>query len=128
DGDGKITQDEVVRLSIALAGVAPQESEENRRKRVDDVVAERMKPDLDHDGVIDAAEIIAYARQRAGAASSGGANAAIEAALTFDADGDGKVTLAEYEAAAARVFRAIDTDGDGVVSKDEIDAYRRPAR
>jgi Ca2+-binding EF-hand superfamily protein len=123
DGDGRVTRDEVVRLSVALAGVGSHESDENRRKRVDDAVAERMMPDLDHDGVIDAAEIIAYARHRASAASSGGAVAAIEAALTLDADG--KVTLGEYEAAAERVFRAIDTDGDGIVSWDELDAFRR---
>jgi Ca2+-binding EF-hand superfamily protein len=131
DSDGLVTRDEVVKLAIALgwpAPAMPREDEARRRKRIENEIAERMKPDLDHNGVIDAEEMMAYAKQRAEARpfnSTADPGLVLDTALMLDADGDGKVTLAEYEAAAEGVFRAVDTDGDGVVSKDEIEAYRR---
>lgn len=39
----------------------------------------------------------------------------------FDADGDGKVTLEEFNAGHAKMFEMMDTDGDGVLSGDELD-------
>ena len=57
--------------------------------------------------------------------------AAMRDALTFekmDADKDGKVTMAEYQAAMAKVtetrFKAMDTNGDGVLSKEEVENSR----
>jgi len=40
----------------------------------------------------------------------------------FDADHDGKVSLAEYEAGRAMSFKRMDTDGNGSLSFAEIDA------
>lgn len=42
-----------------------------------------------------------------------------------DADRDGAVTAAEFQADAARFFRYLDTNGDGVVDASEIQAYER---
>lgn len=38
----------------------------------------------------------------------------------YDADGDGKVTLEEFNAGHAEKFKMMDTDGDGVLSGDEL--------
>lgn len=38
----------------------------------------------------------------------------------FDTDGDGKVTLEEFNAGHAKMFQKMDTDGDGVLSGDEL--------
>lgn len=38
----------------------------------------------------------------------------------MDADADGRVSLAEYQAYLLRGFRALDADGDGVVSRAEL--------
>jgi len=42
-----------------------------------------------------------------------------------DADHDGALTPAEFQADAARAFRLYDTNGDGVVDGFEIQAYER---
>ena len=48
-----------------------------------------------------------------------------QAALRImDADGDGRVSVAEHAAAAARMFSTMDRDGDGQVTVDEMAATR----
>jgi hypothetical protein len=42
-----------------------------------------------------------------------------------DADHDGAITLAEFQADAERAFRLYDNDGDGVLNGLEIQAYER---
>jgi beta-glucosidase-like glycosyl hydrolase len=43
----------------------------------------------------------------------------------IDADGDGKLTLQEFQAAHERIFKAMDTDHDGTVTFEEIQAFIR---
>jgi predicted lipid-binding transport protein (Tim44 family) len=48
----------------------------------------------------------------------------------MDADGDGTVSLQEFQAAHERIFKAMDADHDGTVSFEEMQAFMRgtPAR
>jgi hypothetical protein len=41
----------------------------------------------------------------------------------MDADGDGTVSLQEWQAAQERVFKAMDTDHDGTVTFEEMQAF-----
>jgi hypothetical protein len=43
----------------------------------------------------------------------------------MDADGDGTVSLQEFQAAHERIFKAMDTDHDGTVSPEEMQAFIR---
>jgi Ca2+-binding EF-hand superfamily protein len=43
----------------------------------------------------------------------------------MDADGDGKISLQEFQAANERIFRAMDTDHDGTVTFEEMQAFIR---
>jgi Ca2+-binding EF-hand superfamily protein len=47
--------------------------------------------------------------------------------LAMDENGDGSVTLDEFNAHVERVLRTIDTDGDGSLSDNELKAYRTQA-
>jgi hypothetical protein len=41
----------------------------------------------------------------------------------MDANGDGKLTLEEWQAAQERIFKAMDTDHDGTVTFEEMQAF-----
>ncbi len=41
----------------------------------------------------------------------------------MDANGDGKLSLEEWQAAHERIFKAMDTDHDGTVSFEEMEAF-----
>jgi EF-hand domain pair len=41
----------------------------------------------------------------------------------MDADGDGTVSLQEWQAAHERIFKAMDTDHDGTISFEEMQAF-----
>jgi EF hand domain-containing protein len=43
----------------------------------------------------------------------------------MDADGDGKLSLQEFQAAHERIFKAMDTDHDGTVTLEEMLAFMR---
>jgi hypothetical protein len=43
----------------------------------------------------------------------------------MDADGDGKLTLQEFQAAHERIFKAMDTDHDGTGTFEEMQAFMR---
>ena len=45
----------------------------------------------------------------------------------MDADGDGTLSLQEFQAAHERIFKAMDTDHDGTVSPEEMQAFMRGA-
>ena len=41
----------------------------------------------------------------------------------MDADGDGKLTLQEWQTAHERIFKEMDTDHDGTVTLEEMEAF-----
>jgi Ca2+-binding EF-hand superfamily protein len=43
----------------------------------------------------------------------------------MDADGDGKLSLQEFQAAHERIFKAMDADKDGSVTLEEMEAFIR---
>ena len=43
----------------------------------------------------------------------------------LDANGDGKLSLEEFQAAHERIFKAMDADHDGTVSFEEMQAFMR---
>jgi Ca2+-binding EF-hand superfamily protein len=43
----------------------------------------------------------------------------------MDPDGDGTVSLEEFQAAHARIFKAMDADKDGTVSQEEMLVFMR---
>ena len=43
----------------------------------------------------------------------------------MDSDGDGTVSLQEFQAAHEKIFKAMDTDKDGTLTLDEIQAFMR---
>ena len=43
----------------------------------------------------------------------------------IDSDGDGTVSLQEFQAAHEKIFKAMDTDKDGTLSLEEIQTFMR---
>lgn len=73
--------------------------------------------DLDHDGVLSAAE----ASPPAAMGNMRGAGRSMERA---DANRDGAITLEEYHAMTATRFARLDANHDGTVTTDELQAMR----
>jgi Ca2+-binding EF-hand superfamily protein len=128
NADGAVTLDEAkeawmlttMRTGIALVVGAPSAS---MNKQIEAAAVKTMQTDTNKDGRIDAAEMLAVARQATAAGVQ--MSPVMAAALYVDEDGDGRTTLAEFLKPAEALFRKIDTNGDGVVSAEELAAYRK---
>jgi Ca2+-binding EF-hand superfamily protein len=46
----------------------------------------------------------------------------------MDSDGDGTISLQEYQAAQEKIFKAMDADKDGTVSFEEMQAFMQGTR
>ena len=46
----------------------------------------------------------------------------------MDSDGDGTITLQEFQAAHERIFKAMDANKDGRLTLDEVRAFREGRR
>ena len=77
--------------------------------------------DANHDGVVSHAEFDAFRQRNAAAADSGDPFARVGAHWFehADADGDGRVTMAEAAARPLELFDTADIDHDGIVSVNE---------
>lgn len=129
DGDGIVTRAEVVqvetrRLRSARKDPRLAQDELSILQRIDQAADLRMRADLNKDGRIDWPEMQAFAKQ-APALSELSFEPTFRMIMSFDKDGDGAVTIEEFDHAAERVFHAIDVDKDGTLSNNEIAAFRR---
>jgi Ca2+-binding EF-hand superfamily protein len=128
DGDGNVTKDEITaamqpraRQLIQANGVQFEPSAQQVRLQLDKLVGDALKPDTDGDGIITAAEVAQEAQRQADQAGLGWQQSATQLVpMTLDADGDGAVSLAEYEAAVRVQFDKIDQDRDGRISAGEF--------
>jgi len=87
------------------------------------VAAEFKARDTNHDGVLTKKEVAAgIAQMRVGKGPTGAAQTQALTDLFFsrtDANGDGKVTLAEMQGQMATLAAKMDTNHDGIVSREE---------
>ncbi|MGY3451783.1 EF-hand domain-containing protein [Bradyrhizobium sp. USDA 4353] len=129
DGDGAVTREEIVavmqpraRQMIQANGVQLEPTPQQVRLQLDKLVADALKPDADRNGVITAQEILQEGQQQADQASKSWKQSTSSqyVPMTLDRDGDGAVSLAEYETAIREQFDMIDRDHDGVISAAEI--------
>ncbi len=104
--DGKITQDEITAFHTARLTAA----------------------DTNGDGILSVDELSAMSTARMQARMKARSDERAAKMLKLqDADGDGKLTMAEATAApdrAARMFARVDTDKDGALSQAEVDAAK----
>jgi Ca2+-binding EF-hand superfamily protein len=143
DGDGYVTQAE---LRKALRYDQRMNSTPQSLDTIEAEVRQLMSADTDGDGRISVAEAFAFAASpkdptpRAANTVPGvgqfanllnvvtnqrGNPMADEVRRLLPVGHDGKVTMADFEAAATAVFRAVDTDGNGTISQDELNGYRK---
>jgi Ca2+-binding EF-hand superfamily protein len=134
DGNGNVTKEEITtamepraRQMINANGVQLEPSPQQVRLQLEKLVSDALKPDANRDGVITAAEIEQEAQKQAQQTSiswqQGFASQLVP--MTLDSNGDGAVSLAEYEAAVREQFDAIDQDRDGRISADETAAVSK---
>jgi Ca2+-binding EF-hand superfamily protein len=113
---------------IHANGVQLEPTPQQVRTQLDKLVSDLLKPDADHDGIISAAEIQQEGtRQAAQADNAWQQRAAQFVPMTLDANGDGVVSLAEYEAAVRKQFDLIDQDHDGRISATEATHFNKRA-
>jgi Ca2+-binding EF-hand superfamily protein len=134
DGNGTVTKEEITtamgpraRQMINANGVQLEPSAQQVRLQLDKLVSDALKPDADRDGVITAAEIEHEAQRQAEQASihwQQGVSPQL-VPMTLDTNGDGAVSLAEYEAAVREQFDAIDQDRDGRISAGETAIFSK---
>jgi Ca2+-binding EF-hand superfamily protein len=130
DGDGAVSADEVRRFftyqrRLGARHLGQQGASQNQQTET--AIATFMKADADGDGRITFAEMLAAARafeEQIKARPNLLPGQLSRQVASFDSNGDGAVSLAEFEAAYESLFRTVDADGNGVVSSDELTSYR----
>jgi Ca2+-binding EF-hand superfamily protein len=83
-----------------------------------------VEMDRDQDGFISDSEIEALSGDISEEVGRIGAIACValikKILFTFDADHDGRISKAEYEAGCAKLFKLLDTNHDGLLTKAEL--------
>jgi len=78
--------------------------------------------DANRDGIVTAAEMEAGHKAVTGHAHGMGAMSAADKIKMVDADGDGKLTAAEHDAASQSMFLRMDSNHDGFLTEAEMAA------
>jgi hypothetical protein len=106
DADGAVTPAEVAEKRAAVFGMFDQDADQILSDAEWALIAEHLAMELAPNG------------PGAGMAKAAPGKAVKEAMTPAfnDADGDGQVTLAEFDDASARLFPMLDSDGDGAVT------------
>ena len=124
DGDGAVTEDEIRtvfrynhRLDIGRATIGADGREQALRNEIRTIMA----LDTDKDGKVTSSEA---AKLTQAARGPGVLSGRARQALMLDTS-KREITMADYQAAAATLFKQIDTDNDGVISQQELTDYRR---
>ena len=96
------------------------------------VSAEESTADRGHEGygMMGHGGMMGCGMMRRGGMMGGGGMMGHGAAMRFifalmDSDGDGTVSLQEFQAAQEKIFKAMDTDKDGTLTIEEIQAFMR---
>lgn len=127
DNDGAVTRDELetffrpqANQPLRSVNGSIEPTAEQRQAVLDKLVDDALKADLNHDGTLSFDEMRhAAASQVEGRRSSDDGSPRLPASL--DADNDGVISAAEWDAALQTAFRGADGDGDGLLSKDEVE-------
>ena len=133
DGDGSATKAEITavmqpraRQMIHANGVQLEPTPEQIRIQLDKLVSDALKPDVNHDGVISVSEIQQEGTRQAEQTNIAWQQNALQfVPITLDANGDGVVSLTEYEAAVRKQFDSIDQDRDGRISATEASDFNK---
>jgi Ca2+-binding EF-hand superfamily protein len=137
DGDGAVTAEEIravmrynSRMMLGMAGVNANNTQgfADAYRQADTVVQNIMSLDADKDGKVSYAEAGAAATRTPIANRDNSASDRTKQALTLDASSKGSVSLNEFLATGAAIFRKLDRDGDGKVTQQElVDFWRAPS-
>ncbi len=142
DGNGEVTLAEMQAAHAQRRTRGGQPDAERQARGAERLQAQFARLDTDGSGGISRAEMDAAkgtraqnrsasadGEARAGKRGKRGGGMAMHGMLRqADTDGDGAISRAEFEAAAAQRFARMDTDGDGTVSTEERAASREAMR
>ena len=116
-------------LAHAQSGPGGPMQQPSTRAEAEAMVKQRFEAmDTNKDGFIDKAEADAARAAMGGGSDGSGRRGGGGMLGRADADGDGKVSLAEATAPALARFDAADTDKDGKISDAEREAAREKMR
>lgn len=119
NNDDRVARDEYRLLVTHRLGFAAMIAS-NRATNFEREIDSAFEDDENHDGIIDLAEMKAGADRRNPRSFSVTIFGEMTVPLSLDADNDGFVEKAEYEAAIRTIFGEIDVDNSGDVSEEEI--------